>query len=120
VEFFDAVQGCYETWMPGTPTGLRLPAAASIASTTDELSAGGRFGSLVARRYEGDIAYSTDEYLELLCTYSNHLALSPTVRRGLLDCIRELIDGRFGGRVVKRYLWELAFAFRLSGAGAGA
>jgi hypothetical protein len=73
-----------------------------------------------SRRYERDIAYSTDEHLELLCTYSGHLALEARLRRGLLDCIRELIDGRFGGRVVKRSLTELAVEFLPSGAGAGA
>jgi hypothetical protein len=46
--------------------------------------------------------------------------LEVRLRRGLLDCIRELIDGRFGGRVVKRSLTELAVEFLPSGAGAGA
>jgi len=115
-EFFDAVQRCYEAWMPGTPPGLRLPAATDVPVSGGELQRGGHFAGAVARRFEGDVEYSTEAYLELLCTYSNHLALEPAARRGLLDCIRKLIDGRFGGRVVKRYLWELAVAFRPSGA----
>jgi hypothetical protein len=106
--------------MPGTPPGLRLPAAADVPVFAAELERGGHFAWAAARRFEGDVAYSTEAYLELLSTYSNHLALEPAARRGLLDCIRELIDGRFAGRVVKRYLWELAVAFRPSGAEVGA
>lgn len=110
--FFDLVQGCYERWMPGTPPGLRLGRAADVASDASELEHDGCFELRGVHRYEHDVAYSTGAYLELLCTYSNHRALEPSLRRGLLDCIAGLIDGRFGGRVVKRYLAELAVAVR--------
>jgi SAM-dependent methyltransferase len=110
--FFDEVQACYEAWMPGTPPGLRLPAAADIPSEHEALERGGHFEPAVARRYETDVEYSAHAYLDVLQTYSNHLALEPGARRALLACIGELIDGRYGGRVVKRYLTELAVAFR--------
>jgi SAM-dependent methyltransferase len=116
--FFAEVQGCYERWMPGTPPGLRLPAAADIPARPAELGRGGRFERAVCRRYETDLEYSTAAYLDVLQTYSNHLALEAGALRGLLGCIADLIDSRFGGRVVKRYLTELAVAFR-PGARAG-
>jgi hypothetical protein len=39
--------------------------------------------------------------------------LPPDDQRGLLDCIAGLIDERYGGRIVKRYLSELRLAYRL-------
>jgi hypothetical protein len=56
--------------------------------------------------------YSTAEYLDLVLTYSNHRALPSDALRGLLDCLADLIDRRFGGRITKRYLTELRVALR--------
>jgi trans-aconitate methyltransferase len=110
--FFATVQDCYERFMPGTPPGLRAPRAADVPSEREALATGGRFERAVARRYEHEIAYTTAEYLDLLCTYSNHRALAPDARDALLRCIARLIDEHHGGRVVKRYLNELVVAQR--------
>lgn len=45
-------------------------------------------------------------------TYSGHLALPESQRRGLLACISELADRKFGGQITKRYLTELRVARR--------
>ena len=111
-EFFVDVQDCYERWDPATPPGLRLTAAADIPTDVEELTGSGRFGAVEVRRYERDLAYSTDSYIDLLLTYSNHRALDPTAQRGLLDCISNLIDVRYGGHITKRYLTELRVAHR--------
>jgi hypothetical protein len=63
---------------------------------------------------EQDITYSADGYLEVLLT-SGHLALDEPARRGLLACIRDLIEERHGGSVTKRYLHELIMAERTDG-----
>jgi SAM-dependent methyltransferase len=108
-EFFVEVQDCYERFDPATPPGLRLPAAEDVDTSdhADEVARSGRFGPVVFRRHEWDLTYSTAEYTELLRTYSGHRALPPKDREGLLGCIAGLIDGRYGGRVTKRYLTEL-------------
>jgi len=108
--FFAAVQDCYQRHMPGTPPGLRLPAAADIPSEAPALEVGGHFEPARTRRYEREIAYTTAEYLDLLCTYSNHRALASERRAALLSCIAKLIDERHCGRIPKRYLHELAVA----------
>ena len=110
--FFDAVQRCYERYMPGTPPDERLPPAQDVPTTAAGLEEAGRFAGTVIRRYERDIAYSTAEYIDLLCTYSNHRALEAHARLGLLGCIAQLIDEHHGGRITKRYLNELAVAYR--------
>jgi hypothetical protein len=94
-----------------TPKGLRLPAAADVPHRdAAELKTSGRFVRVAARRYERDLTYTSREYLDLLLSYSNHRALAPEARDGLLACIGDLIDTRFDGRVAKRYLTELTVA----------
>ncbi|WP_069861801.1 class I SAM-dependent methyltransferase [Streptomyces malaysiensis] len=114
-EFFAEVQGCYERFDPATPPGLRLPAAADVDTSdhTDEVARHGRFGPVVLRRHEWDLTYTTAQYLDVLRTYSGHRALPPEAREGLLGCIAGLIDGRYGGRVTKRYLTELRVSRRV-------
>jgi hypothetical protein len=115
VDFFAEVQICYERWDPATQPGLRLPAAASIPADSEELDRSGRFGPASFRRYEWDLSYTTAAYLDTLLTYSGHRALAPEARRGLLACIADLIESRYGGRITKRYLTELRVAHRRGG-----
>jgi SAM-dependent methyltransferase len=111
--FFAEVQRCYETWMPGTVEGLRLPTASEVPHhDDDDFEASGLFTEAVFRRYERDLTYSTREYRDLLLSYSGHRALASDAREGLLACIGELIDTRFGGRIAKRYMTELTVAYR--------
>ncbi|MDP9243493.1 MAG: class I SAM-dependent methyltransferase [Chloroflexota bacterium] len=111
--FFIEVQDCYERADPETQQGLRLPAAADLTPDLDELKRSGRFGPIAVRQYEWERSYSTAEYVELLGTYSGHIALEPSVHARLLDCIAILIDNRYGGRVDKRYLTTLRVGRRL-------
>lgn len=113
VDFFHATQACYEAWDPATPVGLRLRPADEIPTAYPELDDAPEFGPVQLRRYPWDETYTTARYRELLLTYSGHLDMPDDLRAGLLDCIGELADRRFGGRVVKGYLTELRMARRL-------
>jgi SAM-dependent methyltransferase len=108
-QFFVDVQRCYERWDPATPPGLRLPAARDVPDD-DELGASGRLERVTFRRYEREITYSAEQYRDLLLSYSGHRAMEPDAQRGLLDCITRLIADRYGGRIAKRYMNELAVA----------
>ncbi len=109
-EFFAEVQRCYERWDPSTPRGLGLPRSTDVAPSSEELDRSGRFGPAAFRRYEWEVTYSAEEYRDLLLTYSAHIALDRDAQTGLLACITDLIDARFGGRITKRYLTELRVA----------
>jgi SAM-dependent methyltransferase len=109
--FFELVQACYERWMAGTPPGLRLADAADVRDDADELMRSGAFARAVARRYERELTYTTQEYLDLLRSYSGHRALAPEARDALFTCIATLIDDDFGGRIAKRYMTGLAVAY---------
>lgn len=49
------------------------------------------------------IAYSSDDYLRLLTTYSHYLELDPAIRDALFADIRRIIDNEFGGRLALTY-----------------
>jgi SAM-dependent methyltransferase len=112
IDFFIDVQECYERWDPATPPGLRQSSESEVATDTREFEEFGRVESL---RFAQEITYTTQGYIDLLLTYSNHRALEPPARRGLLAGIRQLIDTRHGGRITKRYLHELILVGRGEG-----
>lgn len=110
--FFDDVQECYEQWNPTTTPGSSPPAADDVPPILDEVDESGLFMPGVRRRYQQDTAYRTDEYLAVLGTYSGHRAMKPAAQRGLFGCVARLIDNRYGGRITKRYVYELRVARR--------
>ncbi|PZG44986.1 SAM-dependent methyltransferase [Spongiactinospora gelatinilytica] len=112
VDFFHEVQACYERFDPATPPGLRLSPAAEIPYDREEVETSEGLDPPAFFRYEWELAYSTEHYIDLLRTYSGHRALGSAARTGLLNCVAALADARYGGRVVKRYLTELRVSRR--------
>lgn len=100
-------------WLdPSALAGLRLPSAGAVASVVDEVDDCALFLSVGRRRYSRDVTPSTRTYLELLGTYSGHVAMPKEARTALLRCIGDLIDARYGGTITKRYLFELRVTMR--------
>jgi len=110
VEFFAAAQKCYERFDPSTTPGL-VPADDDDLYDGEEPLPG--FAAPSFWRLHVDVPYTTSEYIDLLLTYSGHIALPPDNLRGLLDCIGTLIDRDHGGRIVKRYVIRTRVARRL-------
>ncbi|MGH4023585.1 MAG: class I SAM-dependent methyltransferase [Pseudonocardiaceae bacterium] len=110
-DFFTEAQTCYQQWDPTTLPDSRLPLAAEIPAD-QELEQSNHFAAARFRRYEQDITYSTSAYLDTLRTYSPTRALPPHARDGLLHCLAAVIDNKYGGTVVKRYMHELRIARR--------
>jgi SAM-dependent methyltransferase len=108
--FFEGVQRCYERFMPGTEPGLRLSEPETFADDSWGVDGSELFDAPVFRRYSSEIPYTTQSYLDVLGTYSGHIGLDAANRESLLGCISGLIEGRFGGRVRKAYLWTLMVA----------
>ncbi|MFE3168541.1 class I SAM-dependent methyltransferase [Streptomyces sp. NPDC059224] len=113
--FFADVQECYERWDPATPPGLRQTPESEIIPDTAEFSGSPYFTDVTVHGHSQEITYTTDAYLDVLLTYSNHRALPETARKGLLDGVRDLIDSRYDGVVTKRYRHELITAVRVGG-----
>lgn len=110
--FADESQDCYLRWEPGTTPGFRLPTAAEVPEDASDLEAAGRLGPVTFRRYERDVQYTSAAFTDLHRSYSSIIAMRPAARDGLLGCLGQLIDSRYGGQITKRYLFELRVARR--------
>jgi SAM-dependent methyltransferase len=66
----------------------------------------GHFGDVEVRSFGHDAVYSTDEWLTLASTHSDHHTLPPAEREELLGQLRVAIDGS-GGQVPVRYQTSL-------------
>lgn len=67
-------------------------------------------GRLAERRYQWDIEYTADEYVALIGTYSENIAVQEETRRELF----ERLHARVGhARVRRTYLATLDVALRL-------
>jgi len=110
--FFVDVQKCYERHMPGTEPGIRLAEPDAIPPHDFGLVASDLFAPPQFRRYFELIEYTTASYLDVISTYSGHIALKVSARDALLACIAKLLDGEFGGHIRKQYMFELMVAQR--------
>jgi SAM-dependent methyltransferase len=111
-EFFERVQHCYVSFMPGSDPDVRLQDPACFEADTSALEASGLFQRPETRTYVNEETYSHAQYLDLLSTYSGHRDLNEEARKGLFECIGSLMDKDFGGQIRKRYINELVVARR--------
>ena len=111
--FFREVEAAYEA--VGMSDGLGGPAPPDAVPPPDvaAMEAAHGFGTPVVHRYVVAHTYSADAYLEVLGTYSGHIAATPAQREALFRDIRARIEARPSGTVRKHYLHQLQTARRL-------
>lgn len=109
-QFFIDAQECYMKHMPGTPPGLRLSRVETIALESPITEESGLFEKAKSRRHPWFREFTTQSYIDEIGTYSGNLELSEANREALHACIAEMIDTRYGGRIVKAYLTDLHVA----------
>lgn len=116
--FFEAAQEIYER---ETPEIVRpedhkgLPRPEEVSGRVEDISETGLFDEVTVRKYRWDAEYDTASYIRLLSTYSGHIYLDGDARERLFRGIAELIDTKFGGRIIKGYLTVLYVARALRG-----
>jgi SAM-dependent methyltransferase len=111
--FFEAAQRIYEIEAPeivGPEDYKGLPRPDEVPDRTEEIQNSGHFGRITTRHYRWDETYDSRGYLRVLNTYSGHRSLRDDTRERLFRGIADLIDTRFGGRIVKGYLTTLYVA----------
>ena len=80
-----------------------------IARIGADIRRSGLFWDVAVRRFPWAERYDADRYLDLLGTYSDHLALTPETRAALFAGIRAVIVG-YGGAIRKPYTAVLFLA----------
>jgi SAM-dependent methyltransferase len=109
--FFEAAQAVYAR-AGFADADIGLPDETDLQAHDTEFRDHALFPTVATAAFPVEIAYDTDSYLQLISTYSETLAARPEQRAVLLEGLRALLDRRFHGRVVKRYVYSLVLARR--------
>jgi SAM-dependent methyltransferase len=105
---FSAAYARWLGWPPWNPSYL----ADTEAKWVSEINASGRFGAVHIGRFPWTATYTSDQYIALLDTYSDHATQPDDKREPLYADIHAAIDGR-GGSVEIPYMTLEFFALRL-------
>jgi SAM-dependent methyltransferase len=104
--FFFEIQKAYDEITVEKPSHhvWPPPLPEEVPDMREEFEASGRFEEFQSTRYVWDVMYTTDEYIALLNTFSNHIASEPWQLEHLFARVRELIGARPEGRVRRHWL----------------
>jgi len=109
--FFQAVQAVYREIVPEWEPVTSKPSLDERIHLTElAIAKTNLFESLKLQQYHWERNYSTQAYLRLLNTYSDHHQLEANRRQHLFGRIGELIENQYGGVVVRPYLTVLYIA----------
>jgi SAM-dependent methyltransferase len=110
--FFHEIQDAYEAI--GDPRiDWPQPLPEDVPDMRDEIEASGLFGDVQVRRYVWELMYTADQYVDLLNTFSGHIAMDPDKRDYLSGRVRELINARPDPRIRRHWLTILTVARKL-------
>jgi SAM-dependent methyltransferase len=105
--FFKQIQRYYDSIGEGADHWF---APDEVPDLHSEIEASRLFGEVKIRRYVWTVDYSTEEYIDLLNTYSNHIAMTPAKRERIFAGVRELMANRADRPIHKHYLSILHIA----------
>ncbi len=102
-------QECYLKWDKNTTAEFRLPGRDEVVKDGFRYSSEFRdgFEKTINKNYGTDVEYTASEYRQLLSTYSDIILMEDPSREGLLECLTDMIDKNYGGKITKSYLWQL-------------
>jgi SAM-dependent methyltransferase len=86
--FFGEIQDIYDEIGEGLPPGSRQQRPGELADDRAEIEASGLFEVIAIRHYDWERVYHAEEYIELLSTFSGHLAMPEWKRKRLYGEIR--------------------------------
>ena len=108
-EFFFATQPIYKKYKPGGKydDDLRYKKVSELkADEVDE----NLFRPVFFQAFPLVIAYSAEEYAQLLNTYSPQISMEPDQRARFMEEIKELVNEKFGGSIQKHFAMTLTIA----------
>ena len=86
--FFAEIQDIYDEIGERLPPGAPQPRPGELADDSAGIEASGLFEVTAVRHYDWERVYPAEEYIELLSTFSGHLAMADWKRRRLYGEIR--------------------------------
>jgi SAM-dependent methyltransferase len=110
--FFRQIQDVYDEIGEGFPPGTRWPRPGELPDDRAEIEASGLFEAVAVRQYDWERVYTAAEYIELLGTFSGHLAMADWQRERLFGEIRRRLAERPDGSVRRHWGAVLCVARR--------
>jgi SAM-dependent methyltransferase len=101
--FFVELQPIYDEIGEGMPPDAPLPRPGGLADQRDEIEASGRFRVLEVKQYDWETIYDADGYIDLLNTFSGHIAMADWQRDRLYGEIRRRLARRPDGRLRRHW-----------------
>ena len=111
--FFGEIQDIYDEIGEGLPPGARQLRPGELPEDRAEIEASGLFEVVAVRHYDWERVYQAEEYVELLNTFSGHLAMAEWKRRRLYGEIRRRLALRPDHSVRRHWGAVLRVARRL-------
>jgi hypothetical protein len=100
---FDDLQLVYDEIDERRPDDLALPRPQELAPITEEIEASGLFEVVDVVQYDWEKIYDADGYIDLLNTFSGHIAMEGWQRDRLYGELRRLLARRPDGTLRRHW-----------------
>jgi SAM-dependent methyltransferase len=110
--FFLEIQEVYESIGEVLPNATRRPRPGELSDSRSEIVSSGLFDDIVVRQFDWETIYTADEYIALLNTFSNHIAMAEWKRDRLYTEIRSRLARRPDNRLRRHWGAALHIARR--------
>lgn len=117
--FFEEIDDIYEEIGEADPPGSPRYRPGEEPDDRADIEASGLFEVVAVRHYDWERVYDAEEYIELLSTFSGHLAMAPWKRERLFTEIRRRLAFRRDHSVRRHWGTVLHVARRRDDVGAG-
>jgi SAM-dependent methyltransferase len=101
--FFQELQAVYEEIGEGLPADAVWPRPGELPTDQAEIEATGLFEQVEVRHYDWAVDYDAHSYIDLLNTFSGHIAMQPWQRDRLYSEIRRRLGERREQRVRRHW-----------------
>lgn len=111
--FFQQIQKYYDSIGERAESGVGQTPN-EVPDLRSEIESSGLFGDVGLKRYVWTVDYTAEQYIDVLNTYSGHIAMTDAQREVIFAGVRELMATREGRPIRKHYLSILHVAPLLS------
>jgi SAM-dependent methyltransferase len=101
--FFDELQEVYDEIGEGLPADWVTPRPGQLADDGEEIEASGLFDVVDVHQYDWETVHDTESYIDLLNTFSGHIAMESWQRDRLYGEIRRRLSARRDGRLRRHW-----------------
>ncbi len=110
--FFEELQVIYDEIGESLPPDAVLPRPRELDDDRDDIEANGLFEVIEVKQYDWETVYDAEGYIDLLNTFSGHIAMQDWQRDRLYSEIRRRLAARPDGRVRRHWGGVLQVARR--------